>query len=734
MENKTAKADPNGRGGLATALQPASPSMSPDKSRFEVAENQRRIRDVESARSIYNRFVQDNVLRSRNMAETRNQLEGGRPFDPRILEEQGAAWQTNVNFGDAQTMRDRTLAPFWKMVNEVPHKINVQIDSGSPNSDMYEMAFAEAFDAFIDDWGADYFTQFNAFVKNFVDFGPGIAQWMDKDSPRWESVNVQRIYFPKNARMSPDKWDVVAMVRDISPSELYLKIKNNADRKLSEYAGWNIDALEMAIVSAMGGNGKRDPRDYTRYQDDLVQNDITIQSIFEPLQLIWMYVRQFDGKIGCYVFTRNGEESEFLFEDDAYAEDWRQLLGAVWYDTGTDTLVHSIKGFAIKNFYFASLLNRTKSRMMDSATMAFGMNFQRTESMVADEVPPVENYGPFTVFPENLTQVQFYPQLQQGMAVISQLQQNQSENNALYRQQEKEIAQSDTATQANILANIASSTAAAQAAMFLAQMGENVFAETFRRLRRKGNTDEDAKMFVDRLRDKGVPDEVIFKTPCRVRTGANAGSADPALRSQRYQMLIGMSKLPGVNGRWALTNFIAEAFGSQAVRKALLPEGAQSEPLQRREAMMENADLGNGMNLPVDQSDAHFEHLQEHLKPLGAITQKAQQNNGQVAPEELTALIIGIEHCGEHMQFLSNDETQKQQFLAIKAPFSQIQSIARGLIARQQKLQQQGPQAAGMPAREGKQQQQASSHPGHINPNAAPNQPSVLAQTAAAIQ
>lgn len=192
--------------------KPALPE-TPSGDGFKIADDQRRIRDVANARAIYDRFVLDSSLRIRTINEVRAQLEGGLPYDQSKLEAQGAGWQTNVNFGDAQAARDRTLLPYWKLVHDVPHKIAVDIDTVNPNADRWSAAIAEAFDDFLADWGADYFVQYMSFAKNFVDFGPGVVQWEDYDSPRFSAVNVQRIYFPKNARMSPSQWDVVAMVR-----------------------------------------------------------------------------------------------------------------------------------------------------------------------------------------------------------------------------------------------------------------------------------------------------------------------------------------------------------------------------------------------------------------------------------------------------------------------------------------------------------------------------------------
>jgi hypothetical protein len=674
---------------------PQKVAKGPSAPKSEVEEG-RRVKDVQSARSIYDRMVADNDLRSRTIAQTRNQLEGGRPFDPAALEAQGAAWQTNVNFGDAQASRDRTLLPYWKMINDVPHKAAFTIESGAPQTEKYQAAFADAFDEFLKDWGADYFQQYMQMAANFVNYGPGIVQWGDDVNPRYKNVNVQRMYFPMNCQMSPDDWEVVALVRDMTASELYEKIRDPKTSERSEYAGWKKEAVQDFIIQSSNNGVMPDVRDYTRVSDKLVNNDIAVTTPFMPMPTVWLYVKQFakpgdkKRKISCCVFTPNSGVDDFLFEDDDCAESFRHIFGPVWYNTGTDGMVHSIKGFGIKNYYFSALSNRMKSRFVDSATVSLGVNFQYNDSNTPDETPPVENYGPFTIFPNGLTQLSVYPQLQAASGVMQMLENNQSENNSLYRQQQQQIENSDTATQANILATMQGQLSEASASIYLSQVGENIFTEQVRRLRKRGNRNEDAKKFVKRLKDRGVPDEVIFEIDVRVATGANSSMANPAIRAQMFQQDLALMNLPGINSRWFLENLIANKYGAYAVTKALLPEGQDSQPMQRRQAIMENSDFGQGIMLPVAPSDAHYEHIQEHLKPLAGIVQ-AFKNNGQISPEQAPALIITLEHTGQHMQFLSQDETMKAQFQQVSPDFRLIQSIARGILTRMSS-QEQGPQ------------------------------------------
>lgn len=688
--------------GFKAPLSPNTAASKPATDDFERVADARRIKDVASARTIYDRLIQDNTLRSATYATVRNQMEGGRPRDPGELEANGESWSCNVNFGDAQAQRNRVLQPFWKMVNDVPHRAVFTIDSQAPQSGLWEASFSECFDEFHEDWAADYFQQFMQTVANYVNFGPGLVNWADPDTARYKAVNPTRVLFPKNAKMSPDSWEIIAFTRDMEMTELYAKIRDPQEERRSKAAGWNPEVIKATIVQAQPGGPPADYRDYTRLADQLVNNDIMITTPFQPQAVVWMYVKQFDGTIGCYVFTPTTVANDFLFLDLNASTSFRQLLGGLWYDTGTDGMVHSIKGFGIKNFFVATLLNRMKSRMADSATFSLGINFQWQDNNTPDETPPVENYGAYSIFPSGLNQLGIYPQLKAASDVMSILENNAAENNSLYKQNNEEIAGSDTATQANILANIQGQTAESSASIFLAQLAENFYTEQVRRLRRRGNRDEDAKKFVKRMKSRGVPDEIIYDAEVRVKTGANAGNWNPAVRAQQFQEGLALASVPGVNTRYFLENLIAYKYGAQAVGKAILPEGAQSNPIQRRQAKMENVDFGQGVPLDAALEDDHVAHLEEHLKPASGILAQAKQGQ-EMAPEQIAALTTSVEHMGEHMSFLSKDESKKAQFQQLLPQFRLISSMTRGILAKMQQGGQNGqgggqPQGGGAPA------------------------------------
>jgi hypothetical protein len=655
-------------------------------------DNSRRIRDAAKARSTFARHWKDSDARRKQMAQTRNQLEGGLPFDPDELRRNGMAWMTNANFRDSEAAFNRTYLPYWKMVHDVPNKIAVTCHTKAPHGGKWAKAIAECFDLFIDDWGVDYFAQFMMFTQDFVKFGPGYVMWDDPKICRFKYVRTEHVVLPKNAKANTESWEIVSFKRDMTVSDLWKKIRNAKTEARSEHVGWKPKAVRDAIRLCKGDGKTCDNTDWSTIQDEITSNDIAISDEWAPIQVIYQFVKDHDDKIGLRIFTENESVKDYLYEQSEHADKFSHVIGAVFYDVGVAGLIHTIKGFAIKNYNFSVMLNRSKSRMMDAASIAMAMNFEKTQE-TPDEAPPIESYGAVNIFPQGLRQMSVYPNLETAQNVINTLTQNQSENNGIYRDPSKQIAETETARQAVILANLSEEIGAATSSIYLSQIGESFFGETLRRLMASGNTDPDAVKFMRRLSERGVPAE-IGKVELTVKTGANPGTAGAALRDMIFKELLSLARMPGVNLRWILEQYFANKLGTQSVDKVLLPEGADSAPMQRRAAMMENAHFGQGIPLPVDPADSHFEHLEEHLKPLEQIVGKAKQSGQQPEPDHLVLLQVAFPHIDAHFELLKADETMKDAYGQIWPKYSEIKSIANGIFTRLAKEQEQQPQQA----------------------------------------
>lgn len=669
---------------IATSEQPFAEGTDADL-------NDRRIANCGQARELYTRLYLENQQRALSYAQIRNQIEGGRPFDPAELQRNGeASWRSNVNFNDARAAFSRVSLPYWKMINQVPRRISVKLHTRAPHADQWAIAMAEAFDRFLDDWGADYFMQFSGFCDDYVMYGPGYVMFPDTKTPRYKWAQATQLLFPKRTKVSVDDWEIVCLRREITATELIGYVRSKTERKRSATMGWNPSAIRKAIRMAAPGPDSTRYTDPNYWQDMVVANDLVIGGVWPPIEVVDMWAVSRDGeKIRHYIFTQKSDVQEYLYEMDEEAASFREIFGPCFYEVGSNGMIHAVKGFGVKNYYYMTAMNRTKCRALDSATFAMGMNFIK-EDGTPDGTPPVENVSMLNIFPAGLSQMQWYPSLNLGLELIQSLKQSQDENNFVYNEVKDSIAETDTATQGKLIAAIGSEMGTATSSIFLSQFGQNILTPQFDRLAKAGSTDPDAKKFRERCKMLGVPD-AAFDIERTVKTGASPMMASPA---QRQQNLMGaravMYNLPGANRRWFDEQTAALFLGADAVGNALLPDGSESMPAARRAAIMENGDLGHGIELPVAPEDAHVEHLDEHLKPLEAVAQAAQ--TGQtLSPDHLVMAQTVLPHAGHHLEFLASDETKKEEYKQLKARLAAAGSVINGIMVRLAKAHQKNP-------------------------------------------
>lgn len=670
------------------------------KEALEMAEetgNALRIKNVDYARSIFRRFWTDSDKRRSTNSKLRNQLEGGLPYDPVTLKNRGEGWRTNVNFGDSSASRDRALEPYWDMANNVPHKISVTVEENAPDKEKWQKTFEQCFDLMLEDWSMGYIINYRQLVNEYVEYGPAFALWEDKHSPRWEALSNNSVFLPKRASLNSEKWPILAIRKPMGVAELYEKIKDKKSEERASYTGWNVDEVRKAIASAFKESGKTvQGDDWIRIQDEIRNNDLGVNEVNNEIDVIHMYYTEENGKISRYSFTEKGaneddrysskkseaeSEEGYLYIGKEEHDSFSQLIGTLYWEVGNGQ-VHGVKGFAIRNFHFSKLINRMKSLVVDSSNMSMSMNFERVDEG-GEETPPVESYGAINVFPRGLRQLQVYPAGNQGLDIIGVLQQNQAENNAQYRDQGKQIAETDTAKQAEILAGIAAQASQSNASLYLSQLGSSIYAEMMRRLTMKGNKDPDAVKFKDRCVKRGIPKEIFHELTLVVKTSATAGSASSTARSLTWEKMMSLSGSQGFNGKWIKENYIANTLGSTAVDKALLPEDQSGTPSAMRMAMIENGSLGSGIPLPVDQMDEHDVHIQVHLQPATQIVESARQG-GEVSQEQMVLMQLLLPHLEEHFNFLNSDETKQDIRRQLFAQFNAVSNAFNGILKQAQ--------------------------------------------------
>lgn len=688
----------------ASAATPVSSCDSPagtPAGAAKAALKERRIKDAASARALWGKLRTASVPRREKWAQIQNQLDGAPPFANADLLASGQGWRCNVNFRDAASTLEQVLVSYWRLLHDATNLAAVTVQApGDPHAERWAQLFQENFNRFNEDWGADYVRNYLLFSLNHVAFGVGLAFWNDKASPRWEALRIGEVEVPARAKASVEKLKLVGIRQEMELEDLWELVRTPEKRAAAARVGWSPEEIEKLLGNAfLDRQGDRaaplsaaDALDLQR----LLRNDALGASTgHEPLRLVHLLVRDYDGRITRHIFCESAEDNDrFLFCDEhgERPADLTQVLGAVFFDAGNGDW-WGTKGFGQKNFQCSTVLNRLKSRAVDR-TLIDGLNFIDTTEGGRETVP-ITNVGPFNILPQGLQQLPQYPTGRSILETIEMIESNQAQHNARYRDQSHQIARADTATQASILANLQSQVDIANATLYLRQVARNIFAEQFRRLRLRRSASEDAKAFFRRcVTEGGMPETVFHDAELTVRTGAEPGATNLMLQGQRALELL---SLPEANRRWAQERYVAATFGAGAVAKALLPVDAAADVKSQRLALMENSDMGEGSPLPVDPQDAHAAHAPVHLQPLEAIVHNYGAT-GRLDPTALVALQHAVPHLEAHFAHLARDKFQAALHADLWPRFAAVRAAAEGMFRLVERMHQQAQAQAAAPA------------------------------------
>ena len=647
----------------------------------------RRLKDGRTARDLWVKFRKDSENRRHKAAVVQNQLDGCPPFLNADLVANGQGWRCNINFRDASSTLDQVLIGYWRLLHDSPTLAAVELMGGDPKKDVWSDVFQSSFDRFVNDWGPDYVHQYLQFSQNHVGFGVGIPYFPDSRSARWENIRQGDFECPARTKTSIGSLNIFQCRSTTELEDLWRKIRTPEHRKASEARGWNVAAIDRLLATVINDldttHSTVDQTDIMESQRQLRNDAVGTTTGRKPIAIIHSYVKDYDDKITHTITAENSTDPVNLFDDHSKADRCQEMayvVGPVFFDSGNGDF-YGVKGFGVKNHEIAATTNRLKSRAVDR-TVIDGLNFVDKRE-TANEVPAVVSVGPFNFLPPGVEQLSHYPNGRAIAETIAMMEAQFSENNARYRDGSQQIADSGTARQASILANMQTQVDVANATLYLFQVARNLFAEQFRRLRLKGNRDKDALLFKKRcVEEKGMPLEIFHDAEIIVRTGSDPGAANLAMRGEKALQLL---SLPDANRRFAQETWVSANFGPNAVPSALRPVDSLEDKKAQGLAIIENDVMGAGNGLPVDPQQNHAAHAPLHLQPMQAMVDQFEQT-GQPNPDVMVALQFMIPHVEEHMNFLSQDKLEEAIYKQAKPMFASIKASAEGMFKMAERL------------------------------------------------
>ena len=664
--------------------------------------------------SQFQTLFNEDYIASRDRAVVQSMADRQPPYSDDVLRKLGIAGITNVNWGDLGIAQQEAEKPFNSVLMSmshfgiVPFKRQAINDGIVPESDAegMQMVVAEELHRMITEW-RDFRFRWKMLAHYFTMWGVGFTYRDDNLDWRWKVSSLQEVKIPRGTQASVNEVDRIFMKVDMTPSDLYAKIRDPEAGRLS---GWNEAAIRRSVINAQ-------PKPLETQSPEAMEAMWKDNAVFSGntnivIQAVHGFVKEVDGTVSHYIadYMLNAEDAEFLYVKKGEFADMSEFINAYLFGVGTNGDFHSIRGNAYNLFPAASALNKLRCKLMDKANdeantflstdnedatidnmiVPRGPYFQLSTGVnfVERSTPPVAG----NLVPAISAANEVFRQQSSGMAPRATSQGEQGQKTKYELQRRDEIDSSLTSDSMD---------------MFLDAWRWD-YRETVKRIINP-ELDEShpggaqAMEFRRRCEERGVPVEALYMLDYdRITLNSGIGRGSSAERrsvlSNLNEMIYGRLD---PEGQQILTRDTIASQTDYRYALALVPRMAgQRPPVDKQIANNENQLLQVGGNAILVPNQNHEVHVGTHLELLQALND-ALSNVEMELEEAIPIMQKAYEHCGMHMEYIDPMSPPYRQFKQMLQQLGEvITNGAKHLEAERRKAEKEQAKMQGQPAPE----------------------------------
>lgn len=653
-----------------------------------------RLTDPKKLRDIHVRLREDDRINAHNRALCQGLLDGDPPYDEQELADAGQPETTNLNFQGAEKKLERAKAPYARLFDTGESLVSLKTNYGSADerSD-WEMVMEEEITATMR--ACDEFPyEVDRLIHKFIWDGVGIAHWNDDNDWRFKAAGLGQFYFPRQVAATETKQDIITSQEEMSITEIFGYI----DRE--DTGGWNKEAVRLAISKSV--TNEPDYYDWEKIAAEVKNNDLFVGTKLPKVPVIHGFVKEFDGRVSHYIIPEvDCGEKTFLFRKRCRYANMTQALVMFPYGSGTNTKLHSIRGLGYKVFPFEQQMNRSVCRLIDQGELASSLVMQaETETDYANL--GLEYIGNLAALPPGYKVVNYpMPDLQRSVIPAIDMMTRMGNDRTSGYSPENVFDGDQRRTKFEVAAHLeeASDLSTTQLTFFYTP-GDRLMQQIVRRMIRRTYLAEDpgGHEIVDlrmRIARRGVPLEAFYRIDwARVRFARVIGAGSAAARTLGLERMQALRPRMDDVGQLNLDRELAiDAVGLAQVDKYFPRSGQPRTTLDTQIAILQNAQLLQGIPIPVLSSDKHLAHAREHMKPLLEMYEAAQA--GQIPlGEAATSHLDLFTHTVEHVQMVEGDVAAAEEAAAMRQMLQRVEEVISNGIKEAEAQAQEQPEGA----------------------------------------
>lgn len=665
-----------------------------------------RLKDVESALSIFSSLRRGDEKSSVQRARIDSMFDGVAPYDSAKLASTGQQLKTNLNFGESQRLLDIALSAYVDLYSSLEKLVEVKGTVGERSQIGYmEDVVAEEVTHLLRNW-PEFHSSYLRLCTTFIKHGVSVAYFDTPEEWRFRVGGFADILIPRQTPASENAVDVAVIRREYLLHELYGFIRNE---EVAQKVGWNPEEVKRVVVKNAKTTGRRYSEGGSLYTDwEAIQQEMKNNDLYTGLQnptvsILHFLVREMDGSVSHFICAEDSPK-DFCYKKISRYSSPEQAYVMFTYGVGSNGTYHSIRGLGQRIFNHIQTSNRLRCQMVDGAMLSSAVMLQPESQRALDELQ-FTYYGAYAIVSPNVKIVEkAIPNLSQAVVpaladLSNQLQLNTDtvstygpNQSSPYRNQMQVVSDMDVSTRLS----------GASLNLFYAAW-TRLMREVVRRLVEVKRPGPEIKEFYKRCADRGVPPEFIKKLDLsKTKAVRSIGNGSQANRVVALRELQAMAGTFDEVGRRNLTRDLVSTRVGHDLAERYVPADVEERPtIDLKIAFLENQQLQVGQPVPVVSNEMHGQHLQTHVPVLNQIIE--QINVGEADPVQvLPALQAFHQHIGETLGFASGDPSLQSLVSQTKQVMQYADEAINNTMKAVQKLQreeadlaEQGPDGTG---------------------------------------
>lgn len=665
-----------------------------------------RLTDPKKLREMHMRFRDDDRINAKNRALFQSQRDGEPPYNQEELDAANQPDTTNLNFGGSEQRSERANAPYYKLLTVGEELVSVRTMFGQEDERAdWEAVMNEEISATIRESENFEYETYRLIDKHVFE-GIGVLHWSDDLDWRYKGSGLGQFYFPRKSAVTEAKQEIVTVEEEFTITELYAKIK---EPEHAEAHGWNVQAVKAAILKATGSFPPY--QDWERLVAEIKNNDLFVGNNMPVIRAIRGIVKEFDGSVSYYMTSEaDCGSSKFMYRQRGVYKSMSEAMVLFPYGIGNGQ-IHSLRGLGYKMFPFEEQRNRSIGRLIDKGMEASSLMLQANDETDMANIG-LTYYGNLGVLPPNLTPLTApIPDLQRTVVPAIELMDSLVADRTAGYSSENVFDGDQRKTKAEVMAHLEQAAELSDSALgFFYKPLDRAFQQTIRRMIRRGYIalDPGGPEIVDlrkRLLKRGVPLEAFYKIDWkRTRVVRVMGNGSAAAKTLGLSAMGEMYPRMDDVGQQTYNRDVAiDRLGVSGADRYFPKDRRFRTTVDTQIAILQNAQLMQGIEIPVLASDKHLAHAREHIKPLLEMYEMAEGGQIELAEAAMTYLPL-YTHTVEHVESVSGDAAVVEEVAEYNEMLQRIGEIIHNGVKEAEQMQQdaaeQGQEQQGGPSPE----------------------------------